>query len=192
MWRHIFPLCWNRSCQPVSYPVFLLSMAEHSFSEIHLRAKKFSLAPLVFTNAKVTWLKKKQGKKLEVLASRSVLSLLLTSLSWEDMLLWAFSVKKIVRTGKEKCLEVVVKFFSVFVSIVISRDLSERSSVAHAYLANNVWALILLIFKGNVNKRQYPKIYSLEFDEIFQNSYYYRTSINENLKTKVEQRIFVT
>ena len=26
MWRHIFPLCWNRSRQPVSYPVFLLSM----------------------------------------------------------------------------------------------------------------------------------------------------------------------
>ena len=26
MWRHIFPLCWKRSRQPVSYPVFLLSM----------------------------------------------------------------------------------------------------------------------------------------------------------------------
>ena len=26
MWRHIFPLCWNRSRRPVSYPVFLLSM----------------------------------------------------------------------------------------------------------------------------------------------------------------------
>ena len=26
MWRHIFPLCWNRPRQPVSYPVFLLSM----------------------------------------------------------------------------------------------------------------------------------------------------------------------
>ena len=28
MWRHIFPLCWKRSRQPVSYPVFLLSMQE--------------------------------------------------------------------------------------------------------------------------------------------------------------------
>ena len=115
------------------------------------------------------------------MASRSALSLLLTSLSWGDMLLWAFSVKKIVRTGKEKCLE-VVKIFSVFVSLVISRDLSARSSVAHAYVANNGGALILLTFIGNVNKRQYPKIYSLEFDEIFQNSYYYRTSIKKKQK----------
>ena len=28
LWRHIFPLCWNRSRQPVSYPVFLLSMVQ--------------------------------------------------------------------------------------------------------------------------------------------------------------------
>ena len=28
MWRHIFPLCWNRSRQSVFYPVFLLSMAK--------------------------------------------------------------------------------------------------------------------------------------------------------------------
>ena len=28
MWRHIFPLCWNRSRQPVSYPVFLLSTSK--------------------------------------------------------------------------------------------------------------------------------------------------------------------
>ena len=30
LWRHIFPLCWNRSRQPVSYPVFLLSMVKQS------------------------------------------------------------------------------------------------------------------------------------------------------------------
>ena len=114
MWRHIFPLCWNRSCQPVSYPVFLLSMAEHSFSEIQLRAKKFSLAPLVFTHAKVTWLKKKRGKKLEVLASRSVLSLLLTSLSWEDMLLWAFSVKKNCEDRLRKMPRSCCKIFFCF------------------------------------------------------------------------------
>ena len=34
MWRHIFPLCWNRSRQPVSCPVFLLSMKIQDFTMI--------------------------------------------------------------------------------------------------------------------------------------------------------------
>ena len=34
MWRHIFPLCWNRSRQPVSCPVFLLSMKIRNFTMI--------------------------------------------------------------------------------------------------------------------------------------------------------------
>ena len=96
MWRHIFPLCWNRSPQPVSYPVFQLSVAEHSFSEIQLRALRNSPWRHLFPRTQ-KWcdLKEKREKKLEVLASRSALSLLLKSFSWEDMLLWAFPVKKI-------------------------------------------------------------------------------------------------
>ena len=44
----------------------------------------------------------------------------------------------------------------------------------------SVRALVLLTFiPGEVNRRQYHKIYSLKFDEIWQK---YRTSVNESLK----------
>lgn len=49
-----------------------------------------------------------------------------------------------------------------------------------AYVGSNLRALVLLTFiPGDVNRRQYHKIYSLKFDEIWQK---YRTSVNESLK----------
>ena len=55
---------------------------------------------------------------------------------------------------------------SVFVCalFVISRSLSERTSVEHVFLRNHVRVLVLMNFIGNVNKRRYLKIYLLEFN----------------------------
>ena len=52
----------------------------------------------------------------------------------------------------------------VFALFVISRSLSERTSVEHVFLRNKVTVLVLMTFIGDVNKRRYLKIYSLEFD----------------------------
>ena len=52
----------------------------------------------------------------------------------------------------------------VFAPFLISRSLSERTSVKHVFLRNNVTVLVLMTFIGNVNKRRYLKIYSLKFD----------------------------
>ena len=43
-------------------------------------------------------------------------------------------------------------------------SLSERTSVEHVFLRNDVRVLVLMNFIGNVNKRRYLKIYLLEFD----------------------------
>ena len=63
-----------------------------------------------------------------------------------------------------------VEISSVFVGFVISRDPSACTSVDHAYLGENVRAFFLLTFIDNVKKRRYLNIYSLEFNEICQNS----------------------
>ena len=48
MWRHIFPLCWNRSRQPVSYPVFLLSIwTLYSLIADLTRVKRAQRSPVV-------------------------------------------------------------------------------------------------------------------------------------------------
>ena len=52
----------------------------------------------------------------------------------------------------------------VFALFVIPRSLSERTSVEHVFLRNKVTVLVLMTFIGDVNKRRYLKIYSLEFD----------------------------
>ena len=52
----------------------------------------------------------------------------------------------------------------VFALFVISRSLSERTSVEHVFLRNHVRVIVLMNFIGNVNKRRYLKIYLLEFD----------------------------
>ena len=59
------------------------------------------------------------------------------------------------------------------------------------YSGSNVIALVLLTFMGNVNKRQHLKICLLKCDKIWQKSCSYQTSVNEGLKTKVEQTSFV-
>ena len=43
-----------------------------------------------------------------------------------------------------------------------------------------------------VHTRQFLKIYSLKFCDIWRNFYFYRILDNENFKMKVEQTIFVT
>ena len=69
---------------------------------------------------------------------------------------------------------------TLFSSPLISvRSRSLWTSVS-AYVGSNLRALVLLTFiLGDVNRRQYHKIYSLKFDEIWQK---YRTSVNESLK----------
>ena len=59
------------------------------------------------------------------------------------------------------------------------------------YSGSNVRALVLLTFMGNVNKWQHLKICLLKCDKIWQKSCSYQTSVNEGLKTKVEQTSFV-
>ena len=59
------------------------------------------------------------------------------------------------------------------------------------YSSCNVRALVLLTFMGNVNKWQHLKICLLKCDKIWQKSCSYQTSVNEGLKTKVEQTSFV-
>ena len=46
--------------------------------------------------------------------------------------------------------------------------------------------------KAMVHRRQFLKIYSLKFCDIWQNFYFYRTFNNKNFKMKVEQTNFVT
>ena len=55
-------------------------------------------------------------------------------------------------------------------------------SIELAYLESNVRALVLLPFIGNINKRQYFKIYPWKFNEIWQKSRSYRTPVNETWK----------
>ena len=43
-----------------------------------------------------------------------------------------------------------------------------------------------------VNTRQFPKIFSLKFCDIWRNFYFYCILDNENFKMEVEQTIFVT
>ena len=59
------------------------------------------------------------------------------------------------------------------------------------YSGSNVIALVLLTFMGNVNERQHLKMCLLKCDKIWQKSCSYQTSVNEGLKTKVEQTSFV-
>ena len=47
MWRHIFPPCWKRSRQPVSYPVFLLSMFQFTQCNFNLLTA-ISIYPMQF------------------------------------------------------------------------------------------------------------------------------------------------
>ena len=49
-----------------------------------------------------------------------------------------------------------------------------------------------MTFKGNVNKKQYPKIYSLNFDEIWQKSCSYRHYVNERHKIIFDTGVFFT
>ena len=46
--------------------------------------------------------------------------------------------------------------------------------------------------KAMVQRRQFLKIYSLKFCDIWQNFYFYRILNNENFKMEVEQMNFVT
>ena len=46
--------------------------------------------------------------------------------------------------------------------------------------------------KAVVHRRQFLKIYSLNFCDIWQNFYFYRILYNENFKMEFEQTIFVT
>ena len=46
--------------------------------------------------------------------------------------------------------------------------------------------------KAVVHRRQFLKIYSLKFCDIWQNFYFYRILCNENFKMEVEQTNFVT
>ena len=46
--------------------------------------------------------------------------------------------------------------------------------------------------KARVQRRQFLKIYSLKFCDIWQHFYFYRILNNENFKMEVEQTIFVT
>ena len=46
--------------------------------------------------------------------------------------------------------------------------------------------------KAMVHRRQFLKIYSLKFCDIWQNFYFYRILNNENFKMEVEQTNFVT
>ena len=61
---------------------------------------------------------------------------------------------------------------------------SAGTSVEHAYLGKNVRVIVLLTFKlDSVKKQRHLKIYSLEFDEVWQKScqHTYHTSVTENL-----------
>lgn len=53
-------------------------------------------------------------------------------------------------------------------------------------------AFVLLNLRGDVDKPQYLKVYSLKFEEIWQKSRSYRTPANESLKIEVEQKSFET
>ena len=46
--------------------------------------------------------------------------------------------------------------------------------------------------KAMVHRRQFLKIYSLKFCDIWQNFYFYRTFNNKNFKMEVEQTNFLT
>ena len=73
-----------------------------------------------------------------------------------------------------------------------SNFLQQLPTTCHnMYSGSNVIALVLLTFMGNVNKRQHLKICLLKCDKICQKSCSYQTSVNEGLKTKVEQTSFV-
>ena len=93
------------------------------------------------------------------------------------------ALKKIKVVGEsEKCPEVVSKFYSCLVAFYIS--LAARCNQVLSMLTKGasrepLRTLDLLTFIGNVNKRQYFKVYSLKFDEIWQKT---RSSVNENLK----------
>ena len=95
---------------------------------------------------------------------------------------------------KKECWELLTQKYDRFQTFLQQLPTTCKrvcNQIQGTYSGSNVIALVLLTFIGNVKKRQHLKICLLKCDKIWQKSCSYQTSVNEGLKTKVEQTSFV-